>query len=403
VEPILFLLSLPWLEVFLPSDTLLLASFNFSQIAANGTQFPFYQRSFEDFEIWILSQPVQNPLYISVSFMAFSQVQFYLDVEIGNKITNFVVGPQSASFLSATLTDFQKYWFEIPIDPTLTQRYFYSETCSGFTPPDDAITDYYMTLYWDPNSQFDGLDPSCQDDFDVITVDSLPAFNYRRNLCPARAFVDVSNYTAQTSHYGHVWYAPLDPSGSTKNIIVWSWDDSQFDDIQLPTDMTLRGARLTNDLVITYNPINYPAVSYALYTDINAGEFFESTPTSACFAVKNLTLFQNLTATSASSSGVVVFPNYFNIESQTQNVYLIATFANSTFNASNAIRVTYSGISSSQLAVAFNYTATSEKPFWVTSSTIVAAVLGGLVVVLLVVVIYLASRGAHLGYETVKS
>jgi len=118
---------------------------------------------------------------------------------------------------------------------------------------------------------------------------------------------------------------------------------------------------------------------------------------------KNLSLFINQTAASQANSGVILFPNYFTLETATQNVYLIATFANSTFNANNAIKVTYSGLSTTALNVAYNYTIVKETPFWVTSSTIVAAVLGGLVVVLLIVVIYLASRSAHLGYEAVKS
>jgi len=389
--------------IYIPPDTQFLASFNFTQLQTGVGQFPFYARSSEDYEIWILAQPVQNPLYISVSFNATQTVTYYIDAEIGNKLSSFVVGPQSASYISATVTDFQKYWIEIPIDVTLTQRYFYVELCSAFTPPDDAITDYYFTLYWDQNAGFDGLDPSCAETAQtVITVDNLPSVNYRRNLCPARAFLDVSNYTGQ-SHFGHVWYAPLDPAGSQKNVIIWSWDDSQYNDIELPTDMSLRGARLTDDLVVTYNAINYPYVTYTLYTDISDQFFFETTPTSACFAAKNLSLFINQTAASQANSGVILFPNYFTLETATQNVYLIATFANSTFNANNAIKVTYSGLSTTALNVAYNYTIVKETPFWVTSSTIVAAVLGGLVVVLLIVVIYLASRSAHLGYEAVKS
>jgi len=382
-------------------DTVVTASFNFTQLQQGGTQFPFYVRSAEDYEVWILSQtPVQNPLYFAVSFNATQAITYYVDVEIGNKITNFVVGPQSAAFINTTLSEFQKYWIEIPLSPTQTQRYFYAELCSPFTPPDDAITDYYFTLYWDATESFDGLDPSCSDTgATVVQLDSFPAVNYRRNLCPARAYVDVSNYTATTSHFAHVWYAPLDPLGTTqKNVVIWSWDDSDFDDIELPTDMSVRGARITDDLVITYNAINYPDVTYSLYTDIS-DQFFETTPTSACYAAKNLSLFTEEMETSQASNGVIYFPDYFSVETQTQNVYLIATFANTTNPGSNAIRVSYAGLPTTQLTSSYKYPA----PFWVTSSTIVTAVLGGLVVVLLIVVIFLASRGAHLGYESVKS
>jgi len=137
-------------------------------------------------------------------------------------------------------------------------------------------------------------------------------------------------------------------------------------------------------------------IAYILILVIN---FFETTPTSACYAAKNLSLFTEEMETSQASNGVIYFPDYFSVETQTQNVYLIATFANTTNPGSNAIRVSYAGLPTTQLTSSYKYPA----PFWVTSSTIVTAVLGGLVVVLLIVVIFLASRGAHLGYESVKS